>query len=238
MGFIKRLILRIKNYIILKASKDRIIDILQIRTKSLNLTYVDLETDIQITNTFFLPIKILEINADVLNTSGLKVGILKYQNERKIKSNQKEIFTTHTQISNITAIFNLISKLLTLSITMRSVGWAKIKIFGFVVDVPFDDTFEILPNQLKIIEDLSPEEKAKLEEDKKIRKEMYEQRKAERKQKYLSKKAEREEKKRERMEEKLNKQNQKNLDNLDIIIDEESIKTIKNELEDNPENKD
>jgi hypothetical protein len=97
------------------------------------------------------------------------------------------IFTTQSKMSNITAFFNLLSRLLTLKISIRSVGYAKIKVLWFVVDVPVDDTFEILPSQLKVVEELSEEEKQKLAEEKRIRKEIREQKRLE-KLAYLEKK--------------------------------------------------
>lgn len=171
---------KIHQYIIKKATQEKLVDIVEVRTKTLSLTYVNLETDIKIINTFWLPIEILEINTDIVNTSELKVGMMVYKNRTKIKGNSELIFTTQSKMSNITAFFNLLSRLLTLTITIRSVGTAKIKVLWFVVNVPIDDTFEIMPNQLKIIEELTEEEKLKLEEEKKIRRQKKEQKKQER----------------------------------------------------------
>lgn len=223
MGFVQNIRQKIVDFIVKKAIENRTIDILEVRTKAINLTYVDLETDIKISNSFFLPIKVLEIKTDIVNTAELKIGALHYNKVQKIKGHQSAIFTTHTQISNITALFNLISKLLTLSIKMRSVGVAKIKVFWFVVEIPVDDVFEIKSHQLRIIGELTPEEKAEREALKKIKKDAYEQKKTERKQKRLEIK----ELKRQKSAESEDAEN-----TLDITINEDALKSMEKELDD------
>jgi hypothetical protein len=187
MGLFNYIKQKIHQYIIKKATAEKLVDIVEVRTKALNLTYVNLETDIKIVNNFFLPIKVLEIKVDIVNANDLKVGIMTYHEMKEIKGNTEMIFTTQSKMSNITAFFNLLSRLLTLKISIRSVGYAKIKVLWFVVDVPVDDTFEILPSQLKVVEELSEEEKQKLAEEKRIRKEIREQKRLE-KLAYLEKK--------------------------------------------------
>ena len=223
MGLIQNIRHKIVDFIVKKAIENRTIDILEVRTKAINLTYVDLETDIKISNSFFLPIKVLEIKTDIVNTAELKIGALHYNKVQKINAHQSAIFTTHTQISNITALFNLISKLLTLSIKMRSVGVAKIKVFWFVVEIPVDDVFEIKSHQLRIIGELTPEEKAEREALKKIKKDAYEQKKTERKQKRLEIK----ELKRQKSAESEDAEN-----TLDITINEDALKSMEKELDD------
>ena len=200
MRLFKYLRKKIHQYIVKRATEAKLVDIVEVRTKTLGLTYVNLETDIKITNRFFLPIKILEIKTDIVNVNELKVGMMTYDNVQKIKANSEEVFTTHSKMSNITAFFNLLSKLLTLTITIRSVGYAKIKVLWFVVDVPVDDTFEIMPSQLKVVEELTEEEKARIAEEKRIRNEIREEkREQERLEKlaYLEKKKEIKEEKKE-----------------------------------------
>lgn len=223
MGFVQNIRQKIVDFIVKKAIENRTVDILEVRTKAINLTYVDLETDIKISNSFFLPIKVLEIKTDIINTAELKIGALHYDKVQKIKGHQSAIFTTHTQISNITALFNLISKLLTLSIKMRSVGIAKIKVFWFVVDIPVDDVFEIKSHQLRIIGELTAEEKAAREEQKKVKKDAYEQKKTERKQKRLEIK----EQKKQKSEDMKDAEN-----TMDITINEDALKSMEKELDD------
>ncbi len=223
MGLIQNIRHKIVDFIVKKAIENRTVDILEVRTKAINLTYVDLETDIKISNSFFLPIKVLEIKTDIINTAELKIGALHYDKVQKIKGHQSAIFTTHTQISNITALFNLISKLLTLSIKMRSVGIAKIKVFWFVVDIPVDDVFEIKSHQLRIIGELTAEEKAAREEQKKVKKDAYEQKKTERKQKRLEIK----EQKKQKSEDMKDAEN-----TMDITINEDALKSMEKELDD------
>lgn len=187
MQFFDFIINKIKQYIVKKASEQQLVDIIQIRTKTLNLTYVELETDIKITNTFFLPIKILEITTDVLNPSDYKVGKMHYKEERIIKGKSAEQFTTQTKMSNITAFFNVLQRLLAIPIKMRSIGIAKIKVLWFEVEIPVDDYFEIQPHQLKIIEDLSEEEKLELAKKRTARKEKIKEQQFE-KQAYLAQK--------------------------------------------------
>ena len=223
MGLIQNIRHKIVDFIVKKAIENRTVDILEVRTKAINLTYVDLETDIKISNSFFLPIKVLEIKTDIINTAELKIGALHYDKVQKIKGHQSAIFTTHTQISNITALFNLISKLLTLSIKMRSVGIAKIKVFWFVVDIPVDDVFEIKSHQLRIIGELTAEEKAAREEQKKVKKDAYEQKITERKQKRLEIK----EQKKQKSEDMKDAEN-----TMDITINEDALKSMEKELDD------
>ena len=47
---------RIKASIVRRASANKMIDIVEVRTKEINLTQVTAETDIRIKNAFFLPI--------------------------------------------------------------------------------------------------------------------------------------------------------------------------------------
>lgn len=234
MEIFKNIRRKIINYIIQKATADKTIDIIEVRTKSINLTYVNLETDIKINNAFFLPIKILEISADIVNTSGLRVGALHYNQIRKIKAHKAEVFTTHTQLSNITALFNLISKLLTLSIKMRSIGTAKIKVLWFEVEIPVDDIFEIKSHQLKIIGELTPEEKAEENEKRRLRKEAYKQKRAAKKERHTAKES------RKSAETEYNKQttseditdsSSDDKDSLNIYINNDAIKEIERDLD-------
>jgi guanylate kinase len=51
---------------------------------------------------------------------------------------------------------------------MRSVGVARIKILWFIIEIPIDDTFIIHPKKVKIIKDLTEEEKLVIEHDQEI----------------------------------------------------------------------
>jgi hypothetical protein len=228
--YIRKLIL---GYILRRATEKKMVDILQIRTKSINLTYVDLETDIKISNSFFLPVKILEIKTDLLNTAGMKVGLMHYNKIGKIKGKQDVVFTAHTKLSNITAFFNLISRFLTLNITMHSVGIARIKVLWFEVEIPVDDTFEIEPHQLKITEPLTSEQKAEIKEKQRIREEKYKLKKAERQQRRLERREEWERRRHERY-----LQIEENEDENSIEFTEEAPNTIyiDEHILDKPEN--
>jgi len=57
--FIKK---KINAFILKKATENKTIDIVEVRTQEIGLTSVITETDIKITNSFFLPITILSRN--------------------------------------------------------------------------------------------------------------------------------------------------------------------------------
>ena len=56
---------KIKAYILKKATANKMIDIVEVRTQEIGLTSVRTETDIRIKNSFFLPITILSIKIPV-----------------------------------------------------------------------------------------------------------------------------------------------------------------------------
>ncbi|MBK9330511.1 MAG: hypothetical protein IPM95_14720 [Sphingobacteriales bacterium] len=78
MGILQKITDRIKAYIVVRASRGKMIDIVEVRTKEIGLTKVVTETDIRIQNSFFLPITIVSIQTDLLNRDGLKVGRMSY----------------------------------------------------------------------------------------------------------------------------------------------------------------
>lgn len=160
---------KIRAFILKKASSNKMIDIVEVRTKDIGLTQVTTETDIRIVNSFLLPITILSIRTDLLNRDGMKIGSMLYDYPKKIKGNSNEILTTLSQISIITSLFQAISTLLMQDINMRSVGFAKVKILWWTIDIPVDDTFTIHPKKVKIVKDLTEEEIKAREEEKLVR---------------------------------------------------------------------
>ncbi|MCB9033277.1 MAG: hypothetical protein H6553_05525 [Chitinophagales bacterium] len=155
-GFIKRWIHKI---VIKKAQSRPMVDIIEVRTKKIGLTQVETETDIRITNSFFLPIKILSIETDVYNSSDLVIGRMNYHYPKKIKGNSTEIFKTTTHLSNISAFFQALNHLLSFSVQMRSVGTCLIQFLWWTFEVPVDDRFEVKPHQVKMVEPMTEEEK-------------------------------------------------------------------------------
>ena len=95
-----------------------------------------METDVRIENSFFLPITILSIETDIINAAGTRVGKMSYDQPKRLKGNSSEVFTTRSKMSNITAFFNALSHLLAISVTMRSVGTAKIKFLWMTFAIP------------------------------------------------------------------------------------------------------
>ncbi|MFN8239086.1 MAG: hypothetical protein U0T77_13030 [Chitinophagales bacterium] len=178
---------KIKAFVIRRATANKLIDIVEVRTKEIGLTSVKTETDIRIRNTFFLSITILSIKTDLLNRDGLKVGRMSYATPQKIKGNSDEVLTTSSEISIITSLFQAISTLLSQHIKMKSVGVAQVKFLWWVFDIPVNDTFEIHPSKLKITQPETEEERAerlKKEAEWKAQYELeYEKRKTEREQK-------------------------------------------------------
>jgi hypothetical protein len=160
MGILQKITDLIKAYIIARASKGKMIDIVEVRTKEIGLTKVVTETDIRIQNSFFLPITIVSIQTDLLNRDGLKVGRMSYTRPKKIKGNSHELLTTTSEISIITSIFQAISRLLSQNILMQSVGKAQVKVLWWIVEIPVNDSFEIHPEKLKILREETEEEKA------------------------------------------------------------------------------
>ncbi len=160
---------KIKAFVVKKATANKMIDIVEVRTKDIGLTQVTTETDIRISNSFFLPISILSIKTDLLNRDGLKVGRMSYDVPRKIKGNSHEVLTTTSQISIITSLFQALSSLLSQHITMQSVGVASIKFLWWTFEIPVNDFFEIHPSKLKIVRELTEEELKAREEERLIR---------------------------------------------------------------------
>ena len=172
---------KIKAYIIKRATKHKAVDIVEVRTKQVGLLSVQSETDLLIKNSFFLPYTLLSIQTDLLNKDGLKVGKMTFNKPTKVKGNSELVFTTSSEISIITSLFQALSNLLSQTIWMRSVGIATVKILWFTIELPVDDVFEIHPSKLKIVKDETEEErtirlqkeaawKAKYELEKKKRK--------------------------------------------------------------------
>lgn len=159
---------KIKAFIISKASANKMIDIVEVRTREIGLTQVTTETDIRIVNSFFLPLTILSIKTELMNRDGLKVGSMSYEQPQKIKGKSDEILTATSQISIITSLFQALTTLLMQDIHMRSVGVARIKILWFITEIPIDDTFIIHPKKVKIIKDLTDEEKLVIAHDQEI----------------------------------------------------------------------
>lgn len=155
------------------ASGNRAFDIIEVRTKELTLTYVNTETDIRIRNDFFLPITILSIETDIINSAGTRVGKMSYCEPKRLKGHSSAVFTTRSKLSNITAFFHALQHLLAMPVSMRSVGTAQIKLLWWTFAIPVDDTFELRSSQVRLTEPVS-------EEEKKRRTEKREQQKAER----------------------------------------------------------
>jgi hypothetical protein len=180
MGFLDIIRGWVYKRVLSQSAKHKTFDIIEVRTKELTLTYVNMETDVRIENSFFLPITILSIETDIVNAAGTRVGKMSYREPKRLKGHASEIFTTRSKMSNITAFFHALQHLLSMSVTMRSVGTAKIKFLWWVFEIPVDDTFEVKPSQVKLTEELSEAEKQQRAERRKKEQEEREQRRAER----------------------------------------------------------
>ncbi len=159
MNLIERIKNKIKAYIIKRASRHKAIDIVEVRTKQVGLLSVHSETDLLIKNSFFLTYTLLSIQTDLLNKDGLKVGKMIFNKPTKVKGNSELVFTTSSEISIITSLFQALSNLLSQTIWMRSVGIATVKILWFTIELPVDDVFEIHPSKLKLVKDETEEER-------------------------------------------------------------------------------
>jgi len=151
---------KIKKLVVQKATANKLIDIVEVRTKEVGLTSVKTETDIRIHNAFFLAITILSIRTELLNRDGLKVGRMRYEQPYKVKGKSNAILTTTSEVSIITSIFQAISTILLQPIRMQSVGVAQIKFLWWTFEIPVNDAFEIHPSKLKIVKEETPEERA------------------------------------------------------------------------------
>lgn len=171
---------KLKLFVLKHASANKMIDIVEVRTKEIGLTKVTTETDIRIVNTFFLPITIVSLKTELLNRDGLKVGSMSYEHPQKIKGKSEEVLTTISQISIITSLFQALSSLLSQHITMQSIGIARVKILWWIFEIPINDTFEIHPSKLKIVKDETDEERTIRLQKEAIRKEKYEAEKVQR----------------------------------------------------------
>lgn len=159
MGIIQKINNVIKRYIIKRATAHKAVDIVEVRTKQLGLLSVLSETDLCIKNSFFLSYTLISIKTDLSNKDGLKVGKMIFETPTKVKGNSELVFTTTSEISIITSLFQALSNLLSQTIWMRSVGIATIKVLWFTVELPVDDIFEIHPSKLKILKEETEEEK-------------------------------------------------------------------------------
>jgi hypothetical protein len=159
MGIIQKISNVIKRYIIKRAAGHKAIDIVEVRTKQLGLLSVLSETDLCIKNSFFLPYTLISIKTNLLNKDGLRVGKMLFDTPTKVKGNSELIFTTTSEISIITSLFQALSNLLSQPIWMRSVGIATVKVLWFTVELPVDDIFEIHPSKLKVLKEETEEEK-------------------------------------------------------------------------------
>src|SRR3954470_2694894 len=105
MSIIQKIKEKIRAIVFSKASSGNMVDIVEVRTRELRLTSVITETDIRIKNSFFFPITILWIKADLLNRDGLKVGKMNFETAQKIKGKSDQVLTTTSEISIITSLF-------------------------------------------------------------------------------------------------------------------------------------
>ena len=116
------------------------------------------ETRIRFENTFFLPIEIISIKTELYNGT-VVVGEMNYETPQVIPKKSFIEITTISEISIITSFFQMLSNLLAQPISLRSVGIARLKILWWEVEIPVDDTFKILPHQLKVKKEETEEEK-------------------------------------------------------------------------------
>ncbi len=163
-----------------QASKHHNVDIVEVRTKEIGLLSVKTETIIKLTNSFFLPIEILNINTELRNGEGLVVGRMVYNTPQKISKKSSVTLIANSEISSISSIFHAISNILSQPIFMHSVGTATIKFLWWEVTIDVDDTFDILPHQLKIGKQETEEEKIIRQQKEQERKEIRELEKTQR----------------------------------------------------------
>ncbi|HUM53441.1 MAG TPA: hypothetical protein PK431_16580 [Chitinophagales bacterium] len=211
---------KISAYILKKTTENKTIDIVEVRTQEIGLTSVITETDIKITNSFFLTITILSIETKLLNRNGIEIGSMNYHQQQKLKGKSELILTATSKISIITSIFQAISQLLAHPIKMRSVGVSKIKILWFTIEIPVDDYFEIHPSKVKITKDLTEEEKAERAIKQKERAEKQALDKAIRKEKILQ---------RRHGENYISKEERIAMNDKDIELDNEKINIVLDE---------
>lgn len=190
MEFLQKIKNRIKQYIIKRAGEHKAVDIIEVRTKQIGLLSVQTETDLLIKNSFFLSYTLLSIKTDLLNKDGIKVGKMTFDVPTKVKGNSELVFTTSSEISIITSLFQALSNLLSQPIWMRSVGIATVKVLWFTVELPVDDVFEIHPSKLKIVKDETEEERTIRLQKEAAWKEKYEAEKEKRKAERTERRAE------------------------------------------------
>lgn len=198
---------KIKSYIIQKAGQHRSVDIIEVKVKEIGLLSVKSETILKLENFFFLPIEIQSIHADLYNGE-VVVGEMNFDTPQKVPKKSSVTISTSSEISIITSLFQMISNLLSQPISLRSVGVARLKILWWEVEIPVDDTFKILPHQLKMKKDETEEEKKLRIEQEEIRRKKREEERAvrnqeweERKLKYEEERLLRKEKRMERLSE-------------------------------------
>lgn len=159
-------------------------EIVKIVTRDIGLSYVDMETHVEIRNKFFVPYHLEEVRLTYYNDANQNIGYLHFEGPVRIGAYRNEVVKMPSKMSNITALFNGVRLLVSDNIKTRTVGITRIRLFGMSFEFPIDDV--MIVNRDKIVsEELTEEEQLR-------RREIREKRDAERHRKKAERKAKRE----------------------------------------------
>lgn len=146
-GLLNRWISRI--HLLLNRWLNRFVDfsssheIVRIVTRSIGLTWVDMENHVRVRNRYILPYRLEEIRLTYYNDAMQNVGYLHFRGPVTIGPFASRMIVMPSKMSNITALFNGVRMLLTDHVKTRAVGTTSIRLLGIRFELPVDDILVI-----------------------------------------------------------------------------------------------
>lgn len=131
----------------------------KVQHKTIKLPYVLLENHSFLINTFWIPIRLVDIRLDVFNKD-LKVGKILYDNHIKVAPRSQQPITLEVRLSHITAMFNLLRFVLVNTITMEVKGEVHIRLFGMDFFLPVHDFIDIPKSKFQLLREPNPLDKS------------------------------------------------------------------------------
>jgi len=155
-------------------------DVVKIVTKSIGLTWVDMENHIEVHNRFFIPYYLEEVKLTYYNDSNQNIGYLHFEGPVRIGAFKRKVVKMPAKMSNITALFNGFRMLLVDHIKTRTVGTTRIRLFGMSFELPIDDIMIVDKDKI-VTEEIDEAEKQRRAQEKAVREQKKSVRRAERK---------------------------------------------------------
>lgn len=144
-------------------------EIVRIVTRSIGLSWVDMENHVLVKNRYILPYRIEEIRLTYYNDAMQNVGYMHFTGPVTIGPFASRQIVMPSKMSNITALFNGVRMLLTDHIKTRTVGTTTIRLLGIRFELPVDDILIIEKSKITTPE-IDEEERRQREEASRQRK--------------------------------------------------------------------